>query len=111
MSVLSTEKGDQMRVKVHVEGIRGSSTIEEGEEAQVLFNGVLEVDGTLIDEVTTIEVVFSGGEFTTVKPHLIPGSFEVVTHTGKTWKELLDALQEKRKIHTGTGQVLADPNG
>lgn len=95
-----------MRVKVHVEGIKGSGLIKKGEEASALFRGVLEVDGVLMEEVGTIEAIFSGDDFLTVKPHLLPGSFEVVTHTDETWPELLRALDERREIRTSTGRIM-----
>jgi hypothetical protein len=97
-----------MRIKVHVEGIKGSARADEGQEPSALFNGVLEVDGHLIEEVTRIEAVFVGGDFTTVKPHLIPGSFEVVAHTKESWPELLKALEEqKKKVQAGTNRLIA----
>lgn len=85
-----------MRVKVHVEGIKGSGGIKEGEEPAALFYGLLEVNGVMIEEVTKIEVVFSGSDFAVVKPHLVPGSFEVVTHTKESWAELIQQLTEQR---------------
>ena len=95
-----------MRIKVHVKGIKGSGLIKEGEEASVMFAGVLEIDGKLIEEVSDIEVLFSGDSFATVKPHLIPGSFEVVTHTDESWPELINSVDEQRDVRAGSGHVL-----
>lgn len=96
-----------MNIKVHVQGIKGSGMIEEGEQAAVLFNGVLEVDGVLIEEATDIEVVFSGGKMTAVKARLLPGAFEVVTHTKESWPELLRSLDEIRTARSGTDRLIA----
>lgn len=93
-----------MRIKVHVQGIKGSGSIKKGEEPNVLFNGILEIDGHLFDEVASIEVVFKGGEIATVKPHLMPGSFEVVTHTDESWPELIRRLTEVRNLQYGDGR-------
>jgi hypothetical protein len=79
-----------MRVKVHVQGIKGSGLMRKGEEASALFRGVLEIDGHFLEEVGEIEVSFSGDNFAIVKPHMIPGSFEVVTHTDESWPELVN---------------------
>ena len=99
-----------MRVRVHVEGLLGSRAYREGEEPSALFNGVLEVDGHMIDEVGKIEAVFGGGQFTTVIPHLLPGMFEVVTHTGESWKSLVDDLDRERKKRAwaGTGRLMTE---
>lgn len=104
-----------MRVKVHVQGIKGSGMIEKGDEASVMFNGILEVDGHLIDEVTEVEASFKGGEFATIKPHLIPGTFEVITHDKESWPELLRNLEEQRDLYSGSGRLIvakeeADPD-
>lgn len=99
-----------MRVKVHVQGIKGSGPIKKGEEPAVLFHGVLEVDGVLIEEVGTIEVFIGGGEFTTVKPHLIPGSFEVVTHDDESWPRLINQINEARDVRDGAGRLVATRN-
>ena len=96
-----------MRVKVHVEGIKGSGEIKEGEEPSALFYGILEVDGTMIDEVTQIEAVFSGRQFAVVKPHLVPGAFEVVTHTQESWTELIQKIQAERVVRDGAHRTIA----
>jgi hypothetical protein len=99
-----------MKVKVHVQGIKGSGLIESpGEDPSVLFNGVLEVDGHLIEECGGVEVSFGGGEMMSVKAYLTPGSFEVVTHTRESWPELLAKIDASRneQAETGTGRVLA----
>ena len=95
-----------MRVKVHVQGIKGSGLIKRGEEPAALFRGVLEVDGHLIEEVSEIEVVFSGDNFASVRPHLTPGAFEVVTHTDESWPELLNSLDEQRNLYAGSGRLI-----
>lgn len=95
-----------MRVKVHVQGIKGSHTAKAGEEPNVLFHGILEVDGVMIEEVGTIEVLFGGGEIATVKPHLMPGCFEVVSHTDESWPELIKSIDEQREARTGTGRAV-----
>ena len=97
-----------MRIKVHVQGIKGSGTVKKDEEPSVLLHGILEVGGHLMDEVEKIEVVFSGGDFVTVKPHLMPGSFEVVTHTDESWPELIQSLQEQHNIYSGSGKVIVE---
>jgi hypothetical protein len=100
-----------MRIKVHVEGIKGSSRIKDGEESTALFNGVLEIDGHLVDEVSEIEVVFKGGDFASVRPSLIPGSFEVVTHTDESWPELRKQIDDERQARAGTGRLVAETPG
>lgn len=95
-----------MRVKVHVQGLKGSGMIEKDEEASIMFNGVLEVDGHLMDEVSEIEASFKGGEIAKVKPHLFPGSFEVVTHDKESWPELIQQLQEQQRIYSGSGRLI-----
>jgi hypothetical protein len=96
-----------MRIRVHVQGIKGSGLMHEGEEASVLFRGVLEVDGSLIEEVSEIEVSFSNDRAATVKPHLMPGSFEVITHTDESWPELMNSVDEQREVRAGSGRILA----
>jgi hypothetical protein len=96
-----------VRVKIHVRGLKGDGPVKEGEEPSALYNGLLEVDGHLIEEVTTIEVLFGGGDIATVKPHLIPGSFEVVTHTDESWPELLNLIHEQKSAYGGTGRIVA----
>lgn len=96
-----------MRIKVHVQGIKGSGLVKEGDEASALFQGVLEVDGVLIEEVAAIEAVFSGGDFAAVKAELIPGSFEVVTHTDESWPQLLQRIDEKNEARAGSGRLVA----
>lgn len=97
-----------MRVKVHVQGFKGSGMIEKGDEATVMFNGILEVDGHLMDEVSEIEASFKGGEIAKVKPHLFPGSFEVVTHDKESWPELINNLQEQQRVYFGSGKLLVE---
>lgn len=99
-----------MRVKVHVEGLKGSGVIEKGEEPSALLNGVLEVDGVLIEEVGTIEVIFAGGDFVTVKPHLMPGAFEVVTHDRESWPRLIQEIDEARAM-SGASRLIAATEG
>jgi len=97
-----------MRIKVHVQGITGSRSVKPGEDANVLLHGILEVDGSLIEEVGKIEVVFGGGELTTVKPHLMPGAFEVVVHTDESWPELLESIKKQQTAYAGSGKVRAE---
>lgn len=98
-----------MKVKVHVQGLKGSGIVKPGEEPAVLFNGVLEVDGMLLEECGEIEVSFGGGEMMSVKAYLTPGSFEVVTHTQESWPELLAQINATRnaQVDTGSGRTLA----
>ncbi len=96
-----------MRIKVHVQGIKGSGSIKEGEEASALFQGVLEVDGILIEEISGVEAVFSGREFARVSAHLIPGAFEVVTHTNESWPELLKRVEDERTARSGADRLIA----
>lgn len=96
-----------MRIRVHVEGIKGSRRVRKDEEPSILFNGVLEVDGVLIEEVSAIETIFAGGDFATVKAHLIPGAFEVVTHTDESWPELLRQVEEQKEFRSGSGVTIA----
>jgi len=94
-----------MRIKVHVMGVAGSRTARPGEEARALLHGILEVDGSLIEEVGKIEVTFGGSEIATVKPHLMPGSFEVVSHTDESWPELLASVKKQQAAYVGSGEI------
>lgn len=100
-----------MRVRIHVQGWSGSRSIKKGEEPDALLRGVLEVDGHRIEEAIRCEVTFSG-EFVTVKAHLLPGSFEVVTHDDESWPALMleidEARRERRQAVAGTGRHVAD---
>ena len=96
-----------MRIRVHVTGIKGSGAIKKGEEAAALYRGVLEVDGHMLEEAGTIEVTFSGDGFVEVKPILIPGSFEVVTHDNESWPRLIQELDEAREARAGSGRLVA----
>ena len=87
-----------MKIKVHVKGIKGSGLIKDGEDASVMFGAVLEVNGQLIEEISSVEVKFEES-FTKVMPVLMPGSFEVVTHTETSWPELLQQVEEQREPH------------
>lgn len=97
---------DGMRVKVHVQGIRESSLKEPGEQASALFGAILEVDGQIIEMVHRVEVVFEEG-FVDVRAHLIPGSFEVVSHDKDSWPAMLRALEEGRTARDAQGRLIA----
>lgn len=96
-----------MRVVLHVQGIAADHVAHEGEETTALMHGLLEVDGYLLDEAGKVEVTFEGGSFLTVKPLLLPGSFEVISHTEESWPELVKRIDEQRVAVTGTGRTLA----
>jgi hypothetical protein len=95
-----------MDVKVHVQGIKGSSVAEPGEKPSALFGAILEVDGHIIEMIHRVEVVFEEG-FMDVRAHLIPGTFEVIPHDKDSWPALLRALEEERTMRDGTGRLVA----
>lgn len=95
-----------MNIKLHVQGIKGSGLIDEGDDASILFGGTLEIDGHLIEEVIEVRTRSRNGFFE-VTPILVPGSFEVVVHTKQSWPELNRKLDEQRSAHTMNGQVIA----
>lgn len=97
---------DSMDVKVHVQGIKGSGLVEEGEKPSALFGAILEVDGQIIEMIHRVEVVFEEG-FMDVRAHLIPGTFEVVTHDKDSWPAMLRALQEGRTARDAQGRLIA----
>lgn len=97
---------ESMDVKVHVQGIKGSSLVEEGENPSALFGAILEIDGQVVEMVHKVEVVFSEG-FVDIRAHLIPGTFEVVTHTKDSWPAMLRALEEGRTARDAQGRLIA----
>lgn len=99
-----------MHLKIHTQGIRGSGTIKEGEDAGALFNSVLELDGQIYDRATAIDVKFEGDSFATVTVTFIPGDIEVVTHTSESWKKICeeaDKREKNAKIRRSDGRVIA----
>lgn len=101
-----------MKVKVHVQGVKGSVGIQSGEDADVLLHGVLEIDGVLIEEVGRIELVMGGGAMAEVKAVMQPGSFEIVTHTTESWPELLRQINDAKRDRDGTGRLsVVEPTG
>lgn len=97
---------ESMDVKVHVQGIKGSGLVEPGEKAGAMFGAILEVDGQVIEMIHRVEVVFEEG-FVDVRAHLIPGSFEVVTHDKDSWPAMLRALEEGRTARDAQGRLIA----
>lgn len=95
-----------MKIKVHVQGIKGNGLMKEGDEANALFGGVLEIDGLMIEEIMEIRTRAHEGFFE-VTPVLAPGSFEVVTHNKESWPSLLQKLDEQRSLRTMNGQLIA----
>jgi hypothetical protein len=100
-----------LRIKLHIQGIKGSGPIKQedvdkGEVAGALFGGLLEIDGQIIDQ--SIEVRYRSHEgFFEVVPVLAPGSFEVVTHTKESWPELLKELERQERVRNMNGQLIA----
>lgn len=93
-----------LKIKIHTQGIKGSGAVAPGEEAAAQFNGILEINGQLIEEVGETTVQFNGGEFVTVMPIMHPGSFEVVQHDRVTWDALVGRRSEKiAKAGQGVG--------
>jgi hypothetical protein len=92
-----------MDVKVHVLGFRGDAAVQEGEEPTALLHGVLEIDGHLLSDVGKIEVIFRGGEFAVVKPHVLASAFEVVRHTRESWDELSERIDGASTQETDPG--------
>jgi hypothetical protein len=88
-----------MKIAIHTKGILGSRVINEGEEADAMFSSVLEVDGHVLDKVTSIDVK-SGEDFTTVKVVFIPGEIDYINHSGETWAELMDKAEEQRSVYS-----------
>lgn len=97
---------DGMEVKVHVQGIKGSGLMEPGEKPSALFGAILEVDGQIIEMIHRVEVVFEEG-FMDVRAHLIPGTFEVVTHDKDSWPAMLRALEDGRTARDAQGRLIA----
>lgn len=95
-----------MNIKLHVQGIKGSGLMEEGEEASILFGGLLEVNGQLMEEAIEVRTRAREGFFE-VTPVLVPGSFEVVVHTKETWPELNRRIEEQQSVRTMSGQLIA----
>jgi hypothetical protein len=86
-----------MDVKIHTQGWAGCSAVKPGEKPGIQFNSLLEIDGTIYDEVGNIRVLSEGGGFTTVMVRLLPSTIEYVNHDADSWKLLTDELQTIRK--------------
>lgn len=79
-----------MNLKIHTRGWVGSRQKTEGEESQAMLGVVIEIDGHVIEEVTSARVLARHGDIVTVMVRLIPGELDVIAHTEETWKELFD---------------------
>ena len=95
-----------MRLARVGECLRVHVFMEEGEEASILFGGLLEVNGQLMEEAIEVRTRAREGFFE-VTPVLVPGSFEVVVHTKETWPELNRRIEEQQSVRTMSGQLIA----
>lgn len=82
-----------MHVKLHSQGIKGSRTVEEGEEPDALFGVVIEIEGHLFPRVHKVNLSF-GDDFAKVTAEMNPSSIEIVSHTKDTWAELQGRMKE-----------------
>jgi hypothetical protein len=85
-----------MEVKIHTVGISGSRKTQSHEKPDIQFHGVLEIDGLLIDHVSSIRVLSTGGEFTSVMVRLTPSTIEHVNHTDDSWEQLCTLLRARQ---------------
>jgi hypothetical protein len=103
-----------MQIRVHTKGITGSSVIKDAEEAGAMFAGVFEVDGHVLEMVTSINVS-SGEDFTTVKVTFIPGDIEYITHSEESWEALMETAEQQRRsysyIRLSDGRTIARQAG
>jgi len=73
-------------VVVHTKGIRGSSIIEPGEEAAVMFGAWVEINGEVFPNIGEVKVMGEADGFQSVTLTLTPSSISFVVHDSESIK-------------------------
>ena len=87
-----------MNLKIHSKGITGSAITMPGEKPAASFGCVIEIDGKIVEEVSSVRVLHRGNEFATVMVRLLPGELEELVHDADGWADLMQRLDQQKAV-------------